>query len=603
MFCMSPQPGHVDALDAAPTTPPADAATVSDTTFRAVIEHISAITYTWAWNDGEYFVVYSSPQIEPILGYAPEEWMADPTAWYDWIHPDDRAAVIDENKRCETTGEAYAMQYRMIRKDGEVIWVEDSWVVVENQHEYGRVFQGVVFDITRRKLAEQEVAFLAHHDKLTGLPNRAFFEETLELAVSRARRHQRGVAVLFLDLDNFKLVNDSLGHHAGDQLLQQLAERLREVTREADLVARQGGDEFLLLLSDLEAAVRSETEHETSSLAAETVAQRIAQALNEPFFMANTGVRVAGSVGISLFPQDGEDSESLLRSADAAMYQAKKLAPGAYMFCASEGSRPLDKLGLTARLRQAVEEEQWRLHYQPIVDVADGRMTGVEALIRWQDEDDLVSPAEFVPLAEELGLIEEIGDWVVREIAYQHRMWANEGIDLQLSFNVWPRQLWTRNFVTHLLATLEDSRVDPRRIVVEIPETTAMSDSDRTRRVLAELRESGLVVAIDDFGTGSSTLSRLKDLPADILKIDRSFVSGVDGDRTLAGMVRAMVELARCLDMTALAEGIETDAELAFVREAGCGLAQGFHFARPVPADAIPGMVAASRRAVGALAE
>ena len=219
------------------------------------------------------------------------------------------------------------MQYRMIRKDGEVIWVEDSWVVVENQHEYGRVFQGVVFDITRRKLAEQEVAFLAHHDKLTGLPNRAFFEETLELAVSRARRHQRGVAVLFLDLDNFKLVNDSLGHHAGDQLLQQLAERLREVTREADLVARQGGDEFLLLLSDLEAAVRSETEHETSSLAAETVAQRIAQALNEPFFMANTGVRVAGSVGISLFPQDGEDSESLLRSADAAMYRRRSSRP------------------------------------------------------------------------------------------------------------------------------------------------------------------------------------------------------------------------------------------------------------------------------------
>ena len=273
------------------------------------------------------------------------------------------------------------------------------------------------------------------------------------------------------------------------------------------------------------------------------------------------------------------------------------------MFCASEGSRPLDKLGLTARLRQAVEEEQWRLHYQPIVDVADGRMTGVEALIRWQDEDDLVSPAEFVPLAEELGLIEEIGDWVVREIAYQHRMWANEGIDLQLSFNVWPRQLWTKDFVTHLLATLEDSRVDPRRIVVEIPETTAMSDSDRTRRVLAELRESGLVVAIDDFGMGSSTLSRLKDLPADILKIDRSFVSGVDADRTLAGMVRAMVELARCLDMTALAEGIETDAELAFVREAGCGLAQGFLFARPVSADAIPGMVAASRRAVGVLTE
>jgi EAL domain-containing protein (putative c-di-GMP-specific phosphodiesterase class I) len=325
--------------------------------------------------------------------------------------------------------------------------------------------------------------------------------------------------------------------------------------------------------------------------------------MNEPFFIGNTGVRVAGSVGISLFPQDGDDPESLLRNADASMYQAKKLAPGSYMFSAAEGKRPLDKLGLTSRLRQAVEDESWRLHYQPIFDLTDGSMTGVEALIRWQDEDDLVSPGEFVPLAEELGLIEEIGDWVVREIAYQHRMWSNEGIDLQLSFNVWPRQLWAKDFATHLLATLEDSRVDPHRIVVEIPETTAMADSDRARRVLGELREFGLVVAIDDFGTGFSALSRLKELPADVLKIDRAFVSGVDGDRVLQGMVRAMIELARCLDMTALAEGIETTAELSFVREAGCLMAQGFHFARPAPADAIRSLVQASRHHVGALAE
>jgi diguanylate cyclase (GGDEF)-like protein/PAS domain S-box-containing protein len=576
---------------------------VADTTFRAVIEHISAITYTWAWSEGEYVVVYSSPQIQTILGYSPEEWTADPTAWYAWIHDEDRDAVIEENKRCETSGEAYAMQYRMVRRDGEVIWVEDSWVVVDDRHEGRRVFQGVVFDITERKLAEQEVAFLAHHDKLTGLPNRAFFEETLELAISRARRYQRGVAVLYLDLDNFKLVNDSLGHHAGDRLLQQLAERLRECTREADVVARQGGDEFLLLLTDLDAAARPSAENETSSLAAEMVAQRVAEAMNEPFFIANTGVRVAGSLGISLFPQDGDDSETMLRNADAAMYQAKKLAPGSYMFAAAEGKRPLDKMGLTSRLRQAVEDESWRLHYQPIFDLTDGRMIGVEALIRWQDDEELVSPGEFIPLAEELGLIEEIGDWVVREIAYQQRMWANEGVDLQLSFNVWPRQLWAKDFATHLLATLEDSRVDPNRIVVEVPETTAMADADRARRVLGELREFGLVVAIDDFGTGTSSLSRLKELPADILKIDRAFVAGVDGDRVLQGMVRAMVELARCLDMTPFAEGIETTAELSFVRQAGCLLAQGFHFARPAPADTIRGLVQASRHHVGAFAE
>src|SRR5712691_2610599 len=287
-----------------------EARSEAETKFRALVEQISAITYTWTWNGDEYLVVYASPQIAAILGYTPEEWTADPTAWYEWVHPDDRAAVIAENKRCETTAEAYSMEYRMLRNDGKIIWVEDSWVVVEDEHDGHRAFQGVVFDITERKHAEEQIAFLAYHDKLTGLPNRALFEEILETALSRARRHDLGVGVVFLDLDNFKLVNDSLGHHVGDDLLRQLAERLKGCTRETDLVARQGGDEFLMLLSDLERGVGALKGTDATMLAAETVATRVREALKMPFDLRGTEFYASASIGVSLFPRDAHDSQT-----------------------------------------------------------------------------------------------------------------------------------------------------------------------------------------------------------------------------------------------------------------------------------------------------
>jgi diguanylate cyclase (GGDEF)-like protein/PAS domain S-box-containing protein len=556
--------------------------------FRAVVEQISAITYTWSWRDGEYFVVYSSPQIEDILGYTPEEWAADPTAWYAWVHPEDRAAVIEENKRCEQTAEAFAMQYRMIRKDGSTVWVEDSWVVVEDEHATGRAFQGVVFDITERKLAEREIAFLAHHDKLTGLPNRAFFEETLELAISRARRHGHGIAVLYLDLDAFKLVNDSLGHRAGDQLLVQLSERLQASTRDTDLVARQSGDEFLMLLSDLESGPALHDESEGARIVAESVARRVHRTLQEPFELEGTAIRVSGSIGISLFPRDGVDPETLLRNADTAMYEAKRHARGGYLLYAAGEEAPLEKLALSTRLRHAVEEQQWILHYQPIVDLTDGRMMGVEALVRWHEPDGtMVPPGDFIPLAEELGLIEQIGDWVIGETARQQRQWRDAGLELELSFNLSPRQLWSERLAERLLARLRIAGTDPRTIVVEVTESAAMADPDRTQRVLEDLRASGLAIALDDFGTGYSSLSRLKDMPVDVLKIDRAFVRDVDTDPELAGMVRAMIELAESLRMVPLAEGVETAGELEFLRANGVRLAQGFFLARPSPAEEI----------------
>ena len=582
-----PEPGFVITLHDVPTI--GSDAEAGEDTFRAVVEQISAITYTWSWRDGEYFVVYASPQIASILGYTPEEWAADPTAWYEWVHPEDRNAVIEENKRCEFTAESFAMQYRMTRKDGRVIWVEDSWVVVDSEHGRRRVFQGVVFDITERKIAEEEIAFLAHNDKLTRLPNRAFFERTLEMAISRARRHRLGITVLFLDLDNFKLVNDSLGHHAGDELLIQLADRLRSATRDADLVARQGGDEFLVLLSDIDGEGPSLDEGETSAIVADAVARRVEEALQEPFELGGTSIRVSASIGISRFPEDGSDPEALLRSADAAMYQAKRFARGSHSFSAARGEQPLEKLALSTMLHRAVVEQRWLLHYQPILRLSTGRMIGVEALIRWREPDGtMIPPDDFIPLAEELGLIETIGDWVIEEAARQQRAWADQGLDLEMSVNLSPRQLWADGVTARLLGRLESAHVDPRRFVVEITESAAMTDVGRTQQVLGELHASGLSLAIDDFGTGYSSLSRLRDMPVDILKIDRSFIREVDEDRSLAGMVRAMIEMARSQGMTSVAEGIETEGELSFLRSAGCVLGQGYFFAKPAAAEAIP---------------
>jgi len=563
--------------------------------YEALVEGIPAITYIDPVDENQ-FSIYVSPQVHDMLGITQEEWLSDLDAWEKHVHPDDVDKAWADYIEAYTNRDSLTHEYRMVHEDGHVIWVSEQAFIVRNENGEPWLIQGVIFDITERKNAEEQVAFLAYHDKLTGLPNRVLFEEMLETSLARARRHELAVGVLYLDLDNFKLVNDSLGHHAGDELLRQLAERLRGCTRETDLVARQGGDEFLLLLADLERGPSATTEIDAEVIAAESVAVRVREALQRPFDLGGTLFYGTGSVGISLYPRDATDSTTLMMNADAAMYQAKRTGPSSYVVFTSGDEDRVGKLSFTTRLRRAVEHEDWVLHFQPVIDLPTGKVSGVEALVRWHEPNGgLVPPGEFIPLAEELGLIEAIGDWVMGDVVRQQAEWRSQGIELTVGFNLSPRELWSTRLPERILGKLKKGGVDPRTVVVEITESTAMADPDRTQRILSEMHAWGLKLAIDDFGTGYSSLSQLKHLPVDILKIDRSFVSRVNEDIDNANMVRAMIDLAQNLGMTPLAEGIETQSEVEFLVEHGCPLGQGFHLGRPMPASEIPTFLATTR--------
>jgi EAL domain-containing protein (putative c-di-GMP-specific phosphodiesterase class I) len=364
-----------------------------------------------------------------------------------------------------------------------------------------------------------------------------------------------------------------------------VADRLREATRETDLVARRGGDRFLLLLGDLD---RDGDGSDGAVARARSVAQRAIDAFTSPFSLGGTEIYASASVGVSLFPNDANDAAELQRNAETAMYRAKKHSATSYVLAGVGATDSAAKLRFVTRLRKAVDAQRWTLYYQPVVDLDSGRMAGVEALIRWIEPDGtMVPPLEFIPLAEELGLIEQIGDWVVREISYQVKAWAELGMDLEVGFNLSPRQFWQPDLAQRIMHEIHTNGIDPSKILIEVTESSAMMDPDRAQGILTELHEAGFSIAIDDFGTGYSSLSRLRHMPVRVLKIDRSFVKDVHEDPQSASIVSAFLELGRGLDMSTLAEGIETAEELAFLRERGCMLGQGFFFSKPVPPEEI----------------
>lgn len=555
--------------------------------YRTLVEQIPAIVYIAEFGE-EGRWSYVSPQIERILGYAPDEWVSNPTLWFDRLHPDDRDRALEDELLSRSTGNLTS-EYRMVARDGSVVWFRDEArsVDIEGREPF---MQGVMYEITERKAAEDELAYLAYHDRLTGLPNRQLFAELLDLGVARANRQNQSVAVAYIDLDAFKVVNDTLGHAAGDRLLQQASMRLREVVRDLDTVARYGGDEFLLLLSDLPRGDGGLAPSARS--VAEQVALRVIEAFSQSFLLSGVEVYVTTSIGIALYPESGDSSETLLKQADVAMYESKRAGPGQFVVH-TDRLQPSSRLSLTTRLRQAVKAQEWVLHYQPIVDLATGDVTAVEALIRWRTpQGGLISPGEFVPLAEELGLITAIGDWVLGEVLQQSRRWNDQGLAIRTSLNLSPRQLHQPDLIERVAHELKKHSVDPSMVLVEITESAAMVDPERAQRVFQGLRTLGVGLALDDFGTGYSSLSRLRHLPVDVLKIDRSFISDLARDPDTRAMVAAFVQLAHNLKVAPLAEGIETEEELEFLKSCQCTLGQGFLFSKPVEAAEVTALFA-----------
>ena len=430
-------------------------------------------------------------------------------------------------------------------------------------------------DISERRAAERQIHHLAHHDMLTGLPNRLSLQQRMEQAMSHARRHGTLLATLIIDMDHFKDINDTLGHHVGDALLVEVGKRLQRCVRQSDVVARLGGDEFVVLVTGM-----------VTTLTAAAVAEKIVTALSAPYAIDAYQLHSTPSVGIGVFPADGETVDDLLRNVDSAMYHAKAAGRNNYQFFdRSMSASASERLALQSSLHQAIAQRQFVLHYQPQIETGSGRLVGVEVLVRWQHpERGLVPPNKFIPIAEESDLIIRLGEWILQEACRQLSVWHSMGLDLRLAVNLSARQLRSKNLLRQVKEVLLKHDLKPGQLELEITESVAMEDADNTLRMLAQLRELGVELAIDDFGTGYSSLSHLKLMPLHRLKIDRSFVKDIETDPDDAAICAATISLAHNLGLSVVAEGVETEAQFAFLGNLGCECAQGFLFSRPLPA-------------------
>jgi len=473
------------------------------------------------------------------------------------------------------------------RKNGETYPELLTITAIHNEQGQLTNFAALFSDITELKENEQRVTNLAYYDPLTGLPNRRLFSDRLAMALAHAHRYHTRMAVLFLDLDRFKRINDSLGHEVGDRLLQQVASRLRGCVREDDTVARQGGDEFVTLLAEIDELAD-----------ATQIARRMIESLRAPIEIGGNELFVSSSIGIAVYPDDGTSEELLLRNADAAMYEAKESGRNGFrLYSPTMNASSLQHLALESSLRKALSRNEFLLHYQPLVDARDGSLVGGEALLRWHSPDlGLVMPDGFIPLAEESGLIVPIGEWVLEQACAQIAAWQAQGLEPpEIAINISARQFRHSHFLNSIRETLERHGIEPRRLVLELTESMLMEDAVETIRVLHELRAIGVSIAVDDFGTGYSSLNYLKRFPIRRLKIDRSFVRDLVSDAEDAAIVSAVISLAHNLGLGVVAEGVENVEQLAALAERGCDIIQGFLFHRPLPANEFGACIGAGR--------
>jgi diguanylate cyclase (GGDEF)-like protein len=489
------------------------------------------------------------------------------------IHPKDVKRVRGEFLRL-VRGEnaAQPIEFRFRHARGDWIHLE---ALGANLLEYDGI-RGVVLtsrDVTERKQAEAQAKYRAHHDTLTGLPNRLLMQDRLQQAITQARRSGGQVALMFIDLDRFKLVNDSFGHVIGDELLKQVAARLRRCLRDTDTVARLGGDEFTIMLPEVD-----------SPQAAGEVAERILNDFEQPFTDAEQEMYISASIGISLFPRHASLPDELVKHADTAMYSAKDSGRSRYCYFTEALNHEVrEKVMMESGLRRAIERGELRLFYQPKIDLKSGRVMGAESLVRWQHPTlGLVPPSKFIPIAEESGLIVQLGEWVMYAACQQLRAWQHAGYELQVAINVSARQFRQRNLTELVLSAMAASDIDPSFVEIELTEIAIMNDAESSISTLEAMKSRGISISIDDFGTGYSSLSYLKRLPLDILKIDQSFVRDITTDHNDAAIVRAIIGLARSLGKKVIAEGVEDNSQLSFLNANGCNYGQGYLFGRPL---------------------
>ncbi|HXG58413.1 MAG TPA: EAL domain-containing protein [Thermoanaerobaculia bacterium] len=537
----------------------------------------------WVWDlDRDH--VYYSPRWKSMLGYEEGDIGSSPAEWFSRVHPDD-AELLQTAIGMHRDGLTphLEMEHRMQCSDGSYRWVLTRGIAVRDADGTPSRIAGSQTDITERKLAVERLTHDAFHDALTQLPNRALFMDRLGRALEVARRHPRsGYSVLVLDLDRFKVINDSLGHTFGDHLLVAVAERLREVVRSSDTVARLGGDEFAVLLND----VRDATD-------ALRMAQRIHEHLGVSFRIGEHEVFTTVSIGIALSATGYERPEDVLRDADIAMYRAKQAGKSRHeVFDKTMHERAVNLLQMETDLRRALDRDELRLHYQPIVDLRDGRVVGFEALVRWQRGSEMIGAADIVPLAEETGLILPIGQWVLRKALAQVQHWRG----MEMHVNLSPRQFLQANLVQQIEDALEETGADPQTLHLEVTESVLIDNPHAAASLLGKLRDARIRLSLDDFGTGYSSLSTLQQFPFDTLKIDRGFVS-VDGQgRRALEIVRAIGNLARILRMDVTVEGVESLEQVEKMRELGLDYAQGYFFAPPLPAADVTELIARGAR-------
>lgn len=528
--------------------------------------------------------VWRNDSYQRLFGYRSDELQPNMESWFGHIHADDRLRV--QQRLLDIINSSQNLwndEFRLMRHDQTVAHVHARGFV--NRDDAGSALKmlGVLQDITARKESEERTRFLADHDELTGLPNRSLFKQSLAQGIQRAERSGKFLSVLFLDLDRFKNINDSLGHETGDEVLRAVAERLSGCVRQVDVVARFGGDEFAVLIEGL-----------TAEDQAGAVARKIIDALAKPLVLAGRQYRLGASIGISTYPSDGRDVLSLQKNADIAMYRAKEEGRGTFQFYSEQlNTHSIQRLEFESNLNGALSNREFVLYYQPKVELASGRIAGVEALIRWvSPQFGFVSPADFIAIAEETGLIVPMGRWVVQTACAQNRAWQKGGLPLlRIAVNISARQMADKGLVNFIVDSMTRTDLTAESLELEITESAVMSNQDHAEKVLNQLKALGFHLTMDDFGTGYSSLAYLKRFPFDSVKIDQSFVRGIPANRDDCAIVEAIVAMAHSLELKVVAEGVETQEQSEFLRKLGCDQIQGYVFSKPIPSAEIVGLL------------